>query len=150
MIACRGEGTVAGSVYIDNTLMEESIFQREAGYVLQTDNLLPNLTVKETLTYTSVLKFPDTTDFAVLESRVQDVMEEMGLRHVANERIGGSIERGISGGEKRRVSIALQLLQDPSKSCKLFSPNKQTQNNYTLDMLHFITEISEHCLQSDL
>ena len=82
---------------------------------MQTDNLLPNLTVKETLTYTSVLKFPDKTDTELLETRVDDVLEEMGLRHITHARIGGSIDRGISGGEKRRVSIALQLLQDPSE-----------------------------------
>ena len=44
------------------------------------------------------------------------MIAEMGLRHIADSRIGGSIERGISGGEMRRVSIAVQLLQDPSES----------------------------------
>ena len=45
--------------------------------------------------------------------QVQAVIELMGLRHVAESRIGGVMIRGVSGGEKRRISIALQLLKDP-------------------------------------
>ena len=41
------------------------------------------------------------------------MIEDMGLRHVTDTIIGGLVTRGISGGEKRRVSIAVQLLQDP-------------------------------------
>jgi len=47
--------------------------------------------------------------------QVSRVIIEMGLKHVADSRIGGSVVRGISGGEKRRVTIAIQLLQNPSK-----------------------------------
>ena len=45
--------------------------------------------------------------------QIANVMSELGLRHVRNSRIGGSHVRGISGGERRRVSIAAQLLLDP-------------------------------------
>ena len=47
--------------------------------------------------------------------QVNSVIAELGLRHVANSRVGGVEVRGISGGERRRVSIGVQLLQDPSK-----------------------------------
>ena len=46
--------------------------------------------------------------------QVDSVIKEMGLKQVADCRVGGNIVRGISGGERRRVTIALQLLQDPS------------------------------------
>jgi len=45
--------------------------------------------------------------------QVAQVIMSMGLKDVADSRIGGSIIRGISGGEKRRVTIAIQLLNDP-------------------------------------
>ena len=41
-------------------------------------------------------------------------MGDMSITHVADSRVGGMLQRGISGGERRRVSIAVQLLQDPS------------------------------------
>ena len=47
--------------------------------------------------------------------QVQKIIMEMGLKDVADSRIGGSIIRGISGGEQRRVTIAIQLLKDPGK-----------------------------------
>ena len=52
--------------------------------------------------------------------QVERVINEMGLRHVAESRIGGAVIRGISGGEKRRVTIAIQLLQDPGKLSAAF------------------------------
>ena len=47
--------------------------------------------------------------------QVNRVILEMGLKSVADSKIGGTVVRGISGGEKRRVTIAIQLLQNPSK-----------------------------------
>lgn len=53
--------------------------------------------------------------------KVNNVINEMGLKNVADNKIGGTIVRGISGGERRRVTIALQLLQDPSKYSNMFT-----------------------------
>ena len=47
--------------------------------------------------------------------QVNSVINRMGLRGVADSRVGGAVVRGVSGGEKRRVTIALQLLKDPGK-----------------------------------
>lgn len=55
--------------------------------------------------------------------KVNNVINEMGLKNVADNKIGGTIVRGISGGERRRVTIALQLLQDPSKYSNMFTIN---------------------------
>lgn len=55
--------------------------------------------------------------------KVNNVINEMGLKNVADNKIGGTIVRGISGGERRRVTIALQLLQDPSKYSNMYTIN---------------------------
>lgn len=44
------------------------------------------------------------------------MIAELGLRHVSNSKVGNAESRGVSGGERRRVSIGIQLLLDPSKS----------------------------------
>jgi ABC-type multidrug transport system ATPase subunit len=48
-------------------------------------------------------------------AQVEAVIQELRLTHVADSKIGGELVRGISGGEKRRVSIGIQLLTNPSK-----------------------------------
>ena len=50
-----------------------------------------------------------------ISRQVNAAIEDMGLRHIRNSRIGGTVIKGISGGEMRRVSVAIQLLQDPGE-----------------------------------
>uniref|UniRef100_A0A3Q2PX82 ATP-binding cassette, sub-family G (WHITE), member 5 n=1 Tax=Fundulus heteroclitus TaxID=8078 RepID=A0A3Q2PX82_FUNHE len=80
--------------------------------VFQSDNLLSYLTVEETLTYTAQLALQKHSVEAI-KKKVSAAMAELSLSHVAHSVIGGRIFPGISGGERRRVSIASQLLQDP-------------------------------------
>ncbi|TRY64886.1 hypothetical protein DNTS_024587 [Danionella cerebrum] len=76
------------------------------------DNLLSYLTVEETLTYTAQLALRKHSAESI-RKKVTAVMAELSLVHVAHSVIGGRVFPGISGGERRRVSIASQLLQDP-------------------------------------
>lgn len=113
VIAGRSSGTVTGHVYYNNCACTRQVIQQRATYVMQADRLLPNLTVRETLRYTARLKLPGNTNVAEIDAKVHKVIIEMGLKDVADSRVGGSIIRGISGGEARRVTIAIQLLKDP-------------------------------------
>eukprot|EP00742_Colponemidia_sp_Colp-10_P008391 GILJ01009087.1.p1 GENE.GILJ01009087.1~~GILJ01009087.1.p1 ORF type:complete len:1288 (-),score=160.00 GILJ01009087.1:132-3968(-) len=88
--------------------------QVSIGYVMQNDYLLPSLTVRETLEYAAKLRLPKDMPMHQKMSRVEQVLSEVGLQECADTRIGDEKRRGISGGEKRRVSIAIQMLVDPS------------------------------------
>lgn len=59
-------------------------------------------------------------------------MAELSLSHIADKIIGSRIFVGISGGERRRVSIAAQLLQDPSKYHCMNFQNKTNQRHFVL------------------
>lgn len=50
-------------------------------------------------------------------TQVDDVIAELRLRQCANTRVGNTYVRGVSGGERRRVSIGVQLLWNPGKGC---------------------------------
>eukprot|EP00027_Filamoeba_sp_ATCC50430_P004270 CAMPEP_0168546348 /NCGR_PEP_ID=MMETSP0413-20121227/3452_1 /TAXON_ID=136452 /ORGANISM="Filamoeba nolandi, Strain NC-AS-23-1" /LENGTH=618 /DNA_ID=CAMNT_0008576523 /DNA_START=103 /DNA_END=1959 /DNA_ORIENTATION=- len=83
-------------------------------YVTQDDYLLPNLTVRETLTFAAQLKLPSTMSSQQKKQRVETIITELRLTACAETIIGNQFVRGISGGEKRRVSIGVQLLTNPS------------------------------------
>ncbi|TRM67109.1 P-loop containing nucleoside triphosphate hydrolase protein [Schizophyllum amplum] len=84
-------------------------------YVTQMDLLLPTLTVRETLLYAAALRLPATTDTAKRAQLVEEVILELGLKECASTYVGdGESHKGCSGGERRRVSIGVQMLSNPS------------------------------------
>ncbi|KAK7380160.1 hypothetical protein VNO78_32626 [Psophocarpus tetragonolobus] len=84
-----------------------------AAYVTQDDNLIGTLTVRETISYSARLRLPDNMPWADKRALVESTIVAMGLQDCADTVIGNWHLRGISGGEKRRVSIALEILMRP-------------------------------------
>ncbi|KAK9691603.1 hypothetical protein RND81_09G207200 [Saponaria officinalis] len=84
-----------------------------AAYVTQDDNLIGTLTVRETISYSARLRLPDRMPRSEKQALVESTIIEMGLQDCADTVVGNWHLRGISGGEKRRVSIALEILMRP-------------------------------------
>ncbi|KAF5744062.1 White-brown-complex ABC transporter family [Tripterygium wilfordii] len=103
---------VSGRVYVNQQPMNAEHFRRISGYVTQDEALFPFLTIEETLMYSARLRLYGGVKEAA--ARVKELLKELRLEHVANMRIGGESRRGISGGEKRRVSIGVDLVHDPA------------------------------------
>lgn len=91
-----------------------SVMKRRTGFVAQDDVLYPHLTVRETLAFTALLRLPSSLSRAEKVGHAEKVMGELELARVANTMIGGRLVRGVSGGERKRVSIAQELLVNPS------------------------------------
>lgn len=82
-------------------------------YVTQEDVLLGTLTVRETIKYSAQLRLPTKMSKDEVNSIVEGTIIEMGLQDCADRVIGNWHLRGISGGEKKRLSIALEILTRP-------------------------------------
>ncbi|KAK6138315.1 hypothetical protein DH2020_027899 [Rehmannia glutinosa] len=82
-------------------------------YVTQEDVLLGTLTVRETLTYSAHLRLPTSMTKEEVKGIVEGTIMEVGLHDCADRQIGNWQSRGISGGEKKRLSIALEILVRP-------------------------------------
>lgn len=103
---------VSGHVLVNDQQMNAAHFRRVSGYVTQDEALFPLLTVEETLMFSARLRLQGGLHKAA--TRVRELMKELGLEHVARMRIGSESHRGISGGEKRRVSIGVDLVHNPN------------------------------------
>jgi ABC-type multidrug transport system ATPase subunit len=93
---------------------QQGISNIRSAYVMQQDILLPTLTVRETLQYSADLRLPPPTTSEERKKVVEEAILELGLKECADTRIGNNIHKGCSGGEKRRTSIGVQLLSNPS------------------------------------
>ncbi|ORX36262.1 P-loop containing nucleoside triphosphate hydrolase protein [Kockovaella imperatae] len=91
-----------------------SEIKRRIGFVRQQDHLVECLTVRETLSYAARLRLPKSLDEEVISLIVEETIDELGLRDAADTVVGGPLRKGISGGEKRRLSIGCVLVTLPS------------------------------------
>ncbi|KAM0823819.1 hypothetical protein ACQ4PT_070605 [Festuca glaucescens] len=85
-----------------------------SAYVTQENVLMATLTVAEAVRYSAQLQLPDSMSPSEKRSRADDAIKQMGLAAVADTRIGGRVNKGISGGQRKRVSICIELLASPS------------------------------------
>ncbi|KAJ8443455.1 hypothetical protein Cgig2_026242 [Carnegiea gigantea] len=106
-------GNLNGTITYNEEPFSNKI-KRRTGFVTQDDVLYAHLTVTETLVYTALLRLPNT--FTKKEKIVQAeaVVQQLGLTRCKNSIIGGPLLRGISGGERKRVSIGQEMLINPS------------------------------------
>ncbi|CAI2175213.1 15776_t:CDS:10 [Funneliformis geosporum] len=88
--------------------------KRFVAYCTQDDIFFPELTVRDTLGYTARLRLPRLMSRQDKLKQVENAMQLLHLTKVADSKIGDHRVRGISGGERKRVSIASELLTDPS------------------------------------
>ncbi|XP_056094373.1 ATP-binding cassette sub-family G member 8 isoform X1 [Rhinichthys klamathensis goyatoka] len=115
IITCRDEGgsMKSGEILINGKPSTRSLVKKSIAHVRQDDRLLPHLTVRETLAFVAKLRLPAHFTQKQRDQRVDEVIAELRLRQCAHTRVGNEYVRGVSGGERRRVSIAVQLLWNP-------------------------------------
>jgi ABC-type multidrug transport system ATPase subunit/ABC-type multidrug transport system permease subunit len=109
-------GQVSGEFYVNGEKVGDTDYKNATGFVDQEDTMLPTLTVHETILTSALLRLPRDMGRAAKEQRVLEVEKQLGIYHIRDSLIGSEEGkgRGISGGEKRRVSIACELVTSPS------------------------------------
>jgi ABC-type multidrug transport system ATPase subunit len=88
--------------------------KESVGFVHQEDMLLPNHSVLETFQFSADLRLPKSMSPKERLERIEQVISILRLAHVKNSQIGGPFKRGVSGGERKRVSVGLELIRNVS------------------------------------
>ncbi|XP_065906246.1 broad substrate specificity ATP-binding cassette transporter ABCG2-like isoform X2 [Dysidea avara] len=103
---------LSGYVLI-NGRRQPSNFKCASAYVVQEDLLMGTLSVRENIAFSAALRLPTSMTKKERSDKVESVIAELGLSHVANSKVGTELIRGISGGQKKRTSIGMELIISP-------------------------------------
>ncbi|PIA51909.1 hypothetical protein AQUCO_01000048v1 [Aquilegia coerulea] len=106
-------GSLMGRVSLDGMEMSPSFIKRISAYIMQDDRLFPMLTVYETLMFAADFRL-GSISVSDKRQRVEKLIEQLGLSTTRNTYIGDEGTRGVSGGERRRVSIGVDIIHGPS------------------------------------
>jgi ABC-type multidrug transport system ATPase subunit/ABC-type multidrug transport system permease subunit len=106
-------GTLEGEILV-NGQPRGRAFRSISAYVMQDDILFSNLTVKETFTFAANMRLPADVSHETKSALVTQIITELGLSKAENTRIGNEFFRGVSGGERKRTNIGIELLSGAS------------------------------------
>ncbi|PKC04660.1 P-loop containing nucleoside triphosphate hydrolase protein [Rhizophagus irregularis] len=115
--------------------------KRFVAYCTQDDIFFPQLTVKETLSYTARLRLPREMSRRDKLKQVDNTMSLLNLSKCANTIIGDHRTRGVSGGERKRTNIASELLTDPSVIL-LDEPTSGLDSSLALELKKILKEFA--------
>jgi len=135
-------GKISGQVLFDGKEPTSLRLKRDTAYVQQQDALLSSFTVYECIVFTAMLKLPKLMAYVDKRSRALEVIEKMGLFKAMNTKIGGPLSRGVSGGELKRVSIAIGLINDPL-CLFLDEPTSGLDSAIALDVMEAVKALAD-------
>uniref|UniRef100_A0A8C5G8P5 Broad substrate specificity ATP-binding cassette transporter ABCG2 n=1 Tax=Gouania willdenowi TaxID=441366 RepID=A0A8C5G8P5_GOUWI len=113
LAARKDPAGLSGEVLIDG-YPQPLNFKCLSGYVVQEDVVMGTLTVRENLSFSAALRLSSTVSQSEKEARVKHLIQELGLTKVADSQVGTQMTRGISGGERKRTNIGMELIIDPA------------------------------------
>jgi len=106
MLAMKKSAPYSGQVLVNGHAREPALFQRIAAYVGQEDHMPAHWKVREALEFNTRLKRQTGTSRKAAKGMIDTLLDGFGLAEVADTYIGGPEVRGISGGQRRRVTLA--------------------------------------------
>ncbi|XP_030344642.1 broad substrate specificity ATP-binding cassette transporter ABCG2-like isoform X2 [Strigops habroptila] len=112
LAARKDPAGLSGEVLIDG-IPQPPNFKCISGYVVQDDVVMGTMTVRENLHFSAALRLPSSISVKEKEERVTQVISELGLSKVADAKVGTEFIRGVSGGERKRTNIGMELITEP-------------------------------------
>ncbi|KAI8833436.1 hypothetical protein BJ741DRAFT_535436 [Chytriomyces cf. hyalinus JEL632] len=102
-----------GQISINGIPSEMHTFRKMIGHVPQDDIMLQELTVREVIEYSAKARLPRDWSSQQVNELVNSILKVLSLEHIAHAIIGDELNRGISGGQRKRVNIAMELASAP-------------------------------------
>lgn len=103
-------GELSGKIKVNDKVISDAE-RNKFGYVPQDDIMIRCLTVREVITLSALIK---SSNILQVNQNVTKILQRLGLTHIQDSIIGDEINRGISGGQRKRVNVAMELVNNPS------------------------------------
>ncbi|RAK97266.1 putative ABC transporter, partial [Aspergillus ibericus CBS 121593] len=139
--AASSGAKTTGNCYVNGTGVDNTTFGRLTSYVEQEDALIGSLTVRETLKFAADLSLPSSVTKIQREERIQTLLLAFGIQNQASTLVGTPIRKGISGGQKRRVSVASQLMTCP-KILFLDEPTSGLDSAASFEVINYVKKLA--------
>lgn len=108
-------GEISGEIQVNGEdFSEVGKMQKISGFVFQDDVLLPTMKVKEAIQMSAILRLPQELTDEERAKRVDDIIKILHLKRAAKTKVGDPMSKGISGGERKRTSIAMEIITNPA------------------------------------
>ncbi|KAH8650051.1 P-loop containing nucleoside triphosphate hydrolase protein [Xylariales sp. PMI_506] len=133
---------VSADILINNQKVPLSDFRRLSSYVEHDDALIGSLTVRETLYFAARLSLSGSRTAAERTRRIEQLLRAFGLRKQAGTIIGTLVKKGISTGQRRRVSVAAQLISAP-KILFLDEPTSGLDSEASFNVMSFVRDVTK-------
>ena len=108
------KGQLGGEVAVNGFPASTKDLKKVSAFVFQDDVILETMTVREAITMSALLRLPASTSKKEREQRVNDIIEILSLTKCQNTKIGSPEKKGISGGERKRTSMAMDMVVNPT------------------------------------
>ncbi|KAF9925214.1 hypothetical protein FBU30_004972 [Linnemannia zychae] len=132
-----------GRILINGQEEDLSHYRKLIGFVPQEDIMMRELTVNDILLHSAYMRLPAKLKRSQMTEKVLEIVDFLGLNSVMDSVVGDAEKRGISGGQRKRVNIGMELVTDPS-ILFLDEPTSGLDSSTSGDVCRLLKAISRH------
>lgn len=133
---------ISGNVYVAGAPINPVLFRRNIAYVMQDDALMATQTPEDALRFSASLRLPDKTPQAHIDKLVQETLVALGIDNCKDVMIGGALLKGISGGQRKRTSIGIEIITSP-KLLFLDEPTSGLDSHTAYSIVQILKKMAE-------
>jgi len=138
-----GYGKIGGTLKVNSEFDSIEPFKRIVGFVPQEDIMHSELTVEEAISFASLLKNKFSVSTKKRMEMVEEVISVLGLEKCRKSVIGDQETRGVSGGQRKRVSIGIEVVGNPS-ICFLDEPTSGLDSTTSIELISTLKQMTEN------
>jgi ABC-type multidrug transport system ATPase subunit len=131
-----------GTLRINGEESEMSHYRRVIGFVPQEDVMIRELSVAEVIVHSAMMRLPLSWSTEDKLRKADETMELLGLTHIRDSIIGDELKRGISGGQRKRVNIGIEMVIDPALLC-LDEPTSGLDSTSSMSVLNVLRRLAD-------